>query len=193
MNIEGLRTISLTVNIICMLMSIILASLYVSKRKIFTKENSIYDALLTSNIICLMLELIFYTLGYSLKNEFLVNIIEKSYFASNCIWMFINFLYIIVITNTDVKLKFDKNSDKIKKLSTVGSILAIILIIFILPIQNIYNEGRLVSSTGAATNFTFLLCFGLIALELIMVFMARKDVKKGKIAPLLVFFAIILV
>ena len=99
MDIQSLRIISLSVNVVCLIITFLLILLYFSKRKITTNENSIYDALLTCNFICLFLELIFYLTTFTNSNELYVSTITKFYFASNSIWMFLHSIYIFIITD----------------------------------------------------------------------------------------------
>ena len=186
-----MRIISITVNVICMIICALLGFLYISKRKISTKENSIYDALLVCNIISLILELIFYLTSWTNKNDVYVSIIEKSYFAANSVWMFLHTLYIIIITGTNFKNKFEKWTFRTKKKLTLSLMIIITLLVLLLPVQNIYENGFLVSSTGASPSFMFLSCFGLILIDIIMVFISRKKIEKSKIIPLVVFILLI--
>lgn len=186
-----MRVISITVNVICIIICVLLGFLYTSKRKISTKENSIYDALLVCNIISLVLELIFYLTSWTNKNDIYVSIIEKSYFAANSVWMFLHTLYIVIITGTTFKNKFEQWSFKKKKVLTLGLMITIALLVLLLPVQNIYENGFLVSSAGASPSFMFLSCFGLILIDIIMVFISRKRIEKSKIVPLMVFVLLI--
>lgn len=193
MSIENMRIISITVNIVCFIICILLGMLYATKKKITTKENSIYDALLMCNIICLTLELLFYSISVGKHNNIIINIIEKSYFASNCIWMFLHTLYIWIISNTNKKVIFKKwNIKKKTKISTTLMTIIGLLVLF-LPLENIYDRKYLVSSMGPSAIFMFFMCFGLIFLDVIMVITSLKQIKKKKAVPLFVFIALIFI
>ena len=125
------------------------------------------------------------------KNDVYVSIIEKSYFAANSVWMFLHTLYIIIITGTNFKNKFEKWTFRTKKKLTLSLMIIITLLVLLLPVQNIYENGFLVSSTGASPSFMFLSCFGLILIDIIMVFISRKKIEKSKIIPLVVFILLI--
>lgn len=193
MSVENMRIISVTVNIVCLIICFLLSFLYKSKGKISTKENSIYDALLLCNIVSLILELTFYLTSWTNKNYIYVSFVEKSYFASNSIWMFLHTLYIIIITDVNLKKQFGSFTFKKKKTLTLCLMGIIALLVLLLPVQNIYENGYLVASTGASPTFMFLLCFILIIIDIIMVFIFRNKIEKNKIIPLAAFVALIFI
>lgn len=190
MSINELRLISITVNIICMLLCILLAFLYFPRKKILTKENSVYSALLICNIICLIVELLFYLNAYN-KNEIIINIMEKLYYSFNSVWIFLHTIYILVVINNDIKSKF-LNLLKTKGL-VITFLIFIPIIIFILPVNHIFEENILIKSTGPASNFMFLWCIILIFFNILLVLIFSKKIKKSKGIPLMVFVLLLVV
>lgn len=190
MSINELRLISITVNIICMLLCILLAFLYFPRKKILTKENSVYSALLICNIICLIVELLFYLNAYN-KNEIIINILEKLYYSFNSVWIFLHTIYILVVINNDIKSKF-LNLLKTKGL-VITFLIFIPIIIFILPVNHIFEENILIKSTGPASNFMFLWCIILIFFNILLVLIFSKKIKKSKGIPLMVFVLLLVV
>lgn len=190
MSINELRLISITVNIICMLLCILLAFLYFPRKKILTKENSVYNALLICNIICLIVELLFYLNAYN-KNEIIINIMEKLYYSFNSVWIFLHTIYILVVINNDIKSKF-LNLLKTKGL-VITFLIFIPIIIFILPVNHIFEENILIKSTGPASNFMFLWCIILISFNILLVLIFSKKIKKSKGIPLMVFVLLLVV
>ncbi len=190
MSINELRLISITVNIICMLLCILLAFLYFPRKKILTKENSVYSALLICNIICLIVELLFYLNAYN-KNEIIINIMEKLYYSFNSVWIFLHTIYILVVINNDIKSKF-LNLLKTKGL-VITFLIFIPIIIFILPVNHIFEENILIKSTGPASNFMFLWCIILIFFNILLVLIFSKKIKKSKGIPLMVFVLLLIV
>lgn len=190
MDFQMLRVISLSVNVVCLIITFLLSVLYFSKKKIDTQENSVYDALLICNFFCLFLELIFYLTTFTNHNEIYVSTITKVYFSANSVWMFLHSIYIFIITDFASKLKRNWDFKKKKKMITL-SVVAIICIVMFLPMQNIYSGGYFISSNGPAIAFVFLLCFALTFLNIVLVIISRKKIKKAKIMPLLVFILII--
>lgn len=193
MSIENMRIISITVNIICLLICLLLGIIYFSKKKIATKENSIYDALLLCNVVCLVLELSFYFISVKSADDLLISFVEKAYFAANSIWMLLLSLYIWLISSVNDKGLFKKYSINKKKNAVFGLIISIVSLVLFLPITNVYTDGYLASSVGASPTFMFLICFVLILLDIVMVLFSRKNIKKNKAAPLFVFIFLILV
>lgn len=190
MSVETLRVISITVSVICLVLSILLSVLYFLKRKITTKENSVYSALLICNVICLILELIFYLTTFRNKNELFVSVIEKVYFASNSIWMVLHTLYILVISNLSLLKNIElKNKVRFTKIG----IFIVALLVLVLPAQHIYENGYFISSTGPSIGFVFLLCFILTFMNIFLVIRYRKRIARSKMFPLFVFIFIIFV
>ena len=58
--------------------------------------------------------------------------------------------------------------------------IGIFLLIFLTPVENIYKNGYLVSSAGLSTVFTFLISFILIFIDVILVAVSIKHVKRDK-------------
>ena len=190
MSIESFRIISITVSIICLLMCLLIGGIYISKRKISTRENSIYDLLLLVNILYLISELVFYLTSFKSKALY-VDFIEKFYFSSNCIWMFLYTLYILVVTKDKEKSKkndFDFND---KKKVVIGIMIGIFLLVFLSPVKNVYENGYLVSSEGPSTMFMFIISSFLIIFDIILVLRSIKKVNKNKIISLGLFIFLI--
>ena len=190
MSINELRLISITVNVICMLLAILLSFIYFPKKKVATKENSIYSALLICNIVCLIGELLFY-LNASNKLELIISFTEKLYYSFNSIWLFLHTIYILVVIEDDANLKF-LNLKK-KKGSIIFLLIIIPLLIFILPVTHTYDNELLISSTGAASNFMLLWCIILILINIVLIITYFKKIKKSKALPLMAFVLILLV
>lgn len=188
MSIEILRTISISVNIVCILITFSLIFLYFPKRKIFTKENSIYDVLIISNLTSLGAELLFYMLAPTSYTNYMT-LVERLYFASNSLWMFFNTLYIVVIANGEL---FGKIDLKKKKILTILCIIVIIGCTLFLPVTHIYKDNMIVGSVGPLYNFMFMACVGLTILDIFVIIKRRKKIQKRKLVPLFIFILLIL-
>lgn len=188
MSIDILRTISISVNIVCILITFSLMFLYFPKRKIFTKENSIYDVLLISNLTSLGAELLFYMLAGTIFTNYMT-LSERLYFASNSLWMFFNTLYIFVIAYGTL---FKNLNIKKKKLITILLIAVIISCALFLPVTHIYDGNMIVGSVGPLYNFMFLSCVGLTILDIFVIIKRRKNIQKRKLIPLFIFILLIL-
>ncbi len=192
MSVETLKYISITVSIVCFLFSGILASLYFSKKRIYTKENSVYDALILSNVFCLLSEILFYFSGFAGNSLYIISFTEKLYFTFNCIWMYFHTIYMIVIAQED-NSKLNKINFKIKKSFVLLSILFIAFFIFVLPIKHSFEGNVLISSNGPSMIFMFMVSIILILLNVIIIVTKKKNIERTKFKPLITFVVLILI
>lgn len=192
MDILYYRVISITISAVCLLMSLLIAGIYFSKKKVITKENSIYNYLLFFNIFSLVSELIFYLTSFTSK-AFWVDYLEKLFFACTGIWLFIYTLYILVVTSKDGVIGPKKMTLAKKKIVVYIIACIIFSLIFFAPVENIYQDGYLVSSAGLSTILMFLVSFGLIVFDIILVLRSIKKIKANKIYPLLLFIFLIVI
>ena len=179
MSIENYRIISITSSVICLLICLLILGIYTSKKKIETSENRIYNALLACNIFSLIAELLFYLTSFTSK-EFYVSYLEKLFFALTGIWIFLYTIYILVVTSKN-KTILESKDYKVKKITVLSFIIAIFLLIFLSPVENVYQNGYLVSSRGLSTAFMFLISLGLIMIDIFLVLKSIKHVEKNKI------------
>ena len=93
MDITVLKTIVYTSNIVCILFILLLAITYFRKKKIVNAETSIYSVLLSVNIVSLVVELIFYLVLQSSLPLIVITIVEKIYYSSTVIWMYLFTIY----------------------------------------------------------------------------------------------------
>ena len=190
MDIQSFRIITITISSICLMLCILIGGIYFSKKKITTKENSIYDFLLIINIISLVSELVFYLTSFT-SRAFYVSYFEKFFFATTGVWLFIYTLYILVVTSKNGHIGPEKMEFSKKKNTVYLTILVIFLLIFFTPVKNIYENGFLVSSSGPSTVITFFISFGLIILDIVLVLRSIKKIKWNKIYPLLLLIFLI--
>ncbi len=188
MNTDFLRVISLTVNILCLIITLLIMILYYPKKKISTNENNIYSALLLVTLFCLIGELIFYTLSYNVKNMALTTFWERIYYSIITIWMILHTIYITVISNKPLFKNIDYKT-KLRLLITI--IFAFLVFIFLLPIEHIIEDGILLGSSGPALIYIFFLNIFLIIIGIALVISSRKRIPKSKTIPLLTFLIII--
>ena len=189
MSIENYRIISITSSVICLLICLLILGIYTSKKKIETSENRIYNALLACNIFSLIAELLFYLTSFTSK-EFYVSYLEKLFFALTGIWIFLYTIYILVVTSKN-KTILESKDYKVKKITVLSFIIAIFLLIFLSPVENVYQNGYLVSSRGLSTAFMFLISLGLIMIDIFLVLKSIKHVEKNKIISLGLFIFMI--
>ena len=89
MTIETIKIISMTVSIICIIFISIQALTYFPKNKANNAETNIYSLMLIINIISLISEILFYRILNMNKENLLLDFVEKSYYVTTVIWMYL--------------------------------------------------------------------------------------------------------
>lgn len=184
-------TIAITSNIICFIFCVILTIIYYGKESLKNKENEIYSKMLLFNIMSLIAELFFYMAAMKIRNEVFISYFEKFYYVSNCIWMYLQSVYIFAITNIWNKFKVSNASQKKKKTLIFLSIFIIAMPIIFLPIEHSYNNGLISSSSGGSPYFMFMVCIVLIFFDIVALILKFKEIEKNKAIPLMIFMLII--
>ena len=188
MNLESIKIISNTVNIICIIFISILSFIYFRKKRIENYETKIYSFILIFNFLSLIIELGFYYLFQHPKNLILLDVFEKIYYISTIIWMIFLSIYVSSISGV-----IKKNSNKKKKIFLIMVSVIISCVIGMIPIHRIYEDGELLRTTGIATDLMVILCFALLVYDFVIIFIKRKKIESVKISPIVVFFIIILI
>ena len=194
MDITVLKTIVYTSNIVCILFILLLAITYFRKKKIVNAETSIYSVLLSVNIVSLVVELIFYLVLQSSLPLIVITIVEKIYYSSTVIWMYLFTIYNFAIVKEYSKHQIYDIEISKKKKYILTTILGIIAFLSLLPLTRNYTPtGEIISSTGAAPSAMFLLCVGLLICDLIIILRYRKQLEIKKTLPLYLFLGTIFV
>lgn len=192
MDITVLKTIVYTSNIVCVLFILLLSITYFRKKKIVNAETSIYSVLLNVNIISLVVELIFYLVLQSSLPLIVITIVEKIYYSSTVIWMYLFTIYNFAIVKEYSKHQIYEIDISKKKKYILTTILGIIAFLSFLPLTRNYTPtGEIISSTGAAPSAMFLLCVGLLICDLIIILRYRKQLETKKTLPLYLFLGTI--
>ena len=194
MTIETIKIISMTVSIICIIFISIQALTYFPKNKANNAETNIYSLMLIINIISLISEILFYRILNMNKENLLLDFVEKSYYVTTVIWMYLLTIYNFAIIKNNSNSKIYKWSYSKKKFAIFSSIAIITLLIAALPIQRIYSDaGKITGSSGPAPGIMFLFCIVLLLIDFIIVILNKSKIEKKKTIPLYLFISIILV
>ena len=194
MTIETLKTLSYTSNIICVIFLLLLFFIYFRKNNITNTETKIYKALLCLNIISLAVELLFYKMLDSSQNSTMLLIIEKIYYSSTVLWMYIFMIYNFAIVKEYSKNKIYSISKTIKTSLIFFSIIAIIALLFVLPVERNYTPtGEIIGSVGMAPAAMFLLSVVMLVIDFMVVIIFRKKLSKEKTLPLYLFILLIFI
>ena len=193
MTIETAKIVSLTVNIICILFTLVLAIIYFKKEKAKNTETKVYSVLLAINIISLIVELIFYLLLSKGEENILLNITERLYYFSTCAWMFFFTIYTCSITKPFPNSALAKSSEKTKKSIVFISLLIYGIVLFQLPITRQYENGIITTSSGLAPTVMFLCCMILLLINIILLIANKNKINKQKGLPMYLFMGLILI
>lgn len=193
MNMDILKTIVYTSNIVCTIFLVLLILTYFKRKNTKNTETSIYNYLLFLNIISLTTELIFYIVLQFSKIDLLITIVEKLYYIITVYWMFLFTIYNFAIVKNSSN-KTDTATYKRKKIFIYLSLFFIAFLISILNIERNYtNSGEIINSSGAAPQAMFALCVMMLIADFIVVLRYKKKIEKKKILPLYLFLVFIVI
>lgn len=173
--------IGVSVIITCLIYTIMITSVYFSKKRMQNQENKIYSALLINTVINLILELLCCYFTYyenvSILNTKLCYIFNRMFLIGLLNWLTFFTYYIFFVT-------FGKKKTK----STIKKILAILYIIllaliFILPL-NYHNDGTYVYSYGPASKLLEIYAAFTIFFDVYCVLRNHTDIKNKQYYPL---------
>ncbi len=166
--------------------SIMLLFVYFTGKKKNNLENKTYAKLIVTNFIGILIGFAcFYTvLNYELYPT-LNYIISRIYLLYLLAWISLFAEYIFIITN-----KLEIKDDKYKMFRKYNYVLYIIsaIIIFVLPLKYVNNNGS-VYSYGAAAQFVYVLSELYIIFNIISMFKNSKNFNIKKYSPLFIFIA----
>ena len=167
--------------------TLFLITLFITKEKIKSIDNSIFVSMLSLSLIDCILMIIVVSIGYGLfGTDEIAKICNKLDFTVYIFWSSLLLAYIInAIKN--------KNWN-IKKITNIIIIFDIVLtlIVFFLPI-NLYKDINVMYAYGKSVLFTYIICALYGLLILIIVFLNLKNIVIKKIYPLFVLVVLIVI
>ncbi len=194
MNIDILRAIVYTSNIVCAIFLILLSITYWKRKNIKNTETSIYNCLLLLNAASLITELIFYIVLQFSKTEITILIIEKMYYIVTVYWMYLFTIYNFAIVKKYSKSNIYKIKATNKKRLIYSTLILIAIVLSFLSINRNYTDtGQIINSTGAAPNTMFMLCFVMLFLDFVIVLKYKNKIEQTKALPLYLFLFLIVV
>ena len=194
MTLETMKTISFTVSIMCLLFILIQSIIYFKKTKVKNIETDIYSIIIQLNIFSIISEIIFYIIFNNNIQNLILTVSEKIYYITTVLWMYFFTIYNFTTIKKYSKSKIYNWSYTKKKSGIVSSIVAILILISILPIERVINDnGQMTGSTGAAPGAMFILCILMLITNTIIIIKYNRKLKKTKTIPLYLFLGIIAV
>ena len=173
---------------ICALfITVFLLIVFVTKKKLKTRDNSIFFPMVVLSLFDCILMIMIVCMGYGLfGSELIAKICNKLDFSAYIFWASLLFAY-----NYNA-IQNDKNTFKIvSRIILILNIISTIVMLF-MPL-NLYNENNIMYAFGPATIVTYTVCaiYGL-ALIVVIIFNIKNIVLK-KVYPLFVLVFLILV
>ena len=167
--------------------SLLLITVFFSKKRLKTLENKIYSMLIICNFIGLILAIMcYYTVLYNDIVPMLNFIISRLYLIYLVSYIFLFFCYLIAGLYTED----DKLTGKIKKffISITFIFFVIVLLVYYLPLYY-HNENMIIYSYGPSANIIYFLATVCMTIWTILLIKNYKKVKNKKFWPI-VFFII---
>ncbi len=193
MKIQTAQIIASTINVVCILFTFLIAICFFRKKNVKNAETRLYSSLLIINIIAVLVEPVFYYLLQNGTESLLSNIVEKIYYLTTIMWMYLMTVYTFSITHIFSKTKISKWSYNEKRYGIILTFVIFAVILAFLPITRQYQDGIVASSSGAAPAAMFLLCAFLLIINFVVIIIKRKEIKIKKFLPMFLFFILILI
>ena len=177
--------------VIAFVLSLILAIVYFSKKRINLLENKLYSIMLLSILFdSLLVSLIFINVNTSYI-ENLVKILNKIDFFFLIVWSTSLLIYTYIVTYKNEK-NFSKNLSKFIAINIFINI-AIYTIILLAPIKIILIDNLKQTAQGAAVNISIFLCLLHIIFALIIILFNFKKITQKHLPVFIVNFTAIII
>ncbi|MGN1342455.1 MAG: hypothetical protein ACI4VL_04445, partial [Bacilli bacterium] len=161
---------------------ILIIIIYFKRKRIKTRENTLYSLLMIATLIELLLGLCSYIFIINIDMlPYVTRIINVLYLISLDSWILFFMLYVISISS-------DFKSKKLYKIFWLVYIL-IALLISIFPMEFYYNNNIMYTS-GLAVNFTYLVAIISIVIIIVHSLINIKKLNNKKYIPMFVFLLI---
>ena len=170
---------SLYFQIAAFLVLILITFTFFSKKRIQNLETEVYTYILIVSFFALALDIIIVLCAYLLEVGNYMMILNKFYFVTILIWVYLFASYIFNVS-FDLKKINPKLHRNIKTIVTIVNILTVI-IIFLLPV-NIYVED-IMYSYGPSVNFLLVIVAIYFILIIFTIFAKIKVIKRKKYYP----------
>ena len=174
------------------LMHIILTAIvYFTKSKEKTLENEVYRCLILWSIIAIILDAIAVVFGVKLNNNFVNEIVGKTYLCGIITWLVIYTYYIYLFTHPQSKSSNTKETTQtastfIKNIKHIMFYdVIIVIIIVILPLHT-KVENLSVYTYGATANFCYIIAGMCLFAWIILIIKNRNVIKKQHVSLIIV-------
>ena len=172
--------------ILSLFYSLMLLTIFFSKKRLINRENKIYSKLIIINFIGIVLELILCLASPNVENHMLFyNILSKLFLSYLIIWCIVFSIYVFAISDFK-NINFVKYMKKVDIFFLIFGILSIFLMIVFPSDYKIVNNASLYSR-GYDTKIVYLCSFVCIIMMVFCLVRNFKKLKQKKYLPLYVY------
>ena len=162
---------------------------FFSKKRLASKENKVYSALIISNFFGLILDLSSTYLALVDFDNVMLNPICKFFLVYLVVWLSFFVYYTFVVS-----LKKDDQTKYTKQLKTCYKVILSIcivgsILVLVLPLYN-YSQNGVVYTYGPSANLIYMMCGLGIVVMLVTLFKNFNNVRTKKYLPLFAFIVI---
>ena len=173
--------------------SILLTILYFKKPRVVTLETKIYSWLVLFNLLTTVVATsCYYTIMYREYIPILNFIISKTLIVLYFVWTTMFTVYVYIISSKkEINLSSIKEKEKIGSLVLLIYNIAIIGLIYILPLY--YPDDNIIYSYGPSANIVYIICGIYMFFWAIRLIYNYKNLKNKKNLPVIIFMLFMLV
>lgn len=170
--------------------SILLISIYFSKKRLNNFENKIYALLVITNLIGIIIEIAGVFVAFYTNNEILNYVVPRMilmYFVS---WLFLFTTYVFFISYNSYKNKDNQITNNLSKkiLNVMVPIyIGLIILLFLLPLYSFVENDTILYTYGPAVTCTYIVSGLFLIICLVCIVKNFKNIKSKKYLPLFAF------
>ncbi|MBQ7141189.1 MAG: response regulator [Bacilli bacterium] len=185
---------SIPLLILSLIYTILILSLFITKDKVDTIENKVYNYLLITVIVGILLDIAgIYCHLYLPDTSFIRWLVVKFYLAYLLLFIYLITIYLIILSDKaemDSIKGLNKKSKSVKIIKFITGILIVSIILNFVLKFTYYKEGNSVYLFGENTIFVYALAGLGILSWLFIVIKNRKNIPIKKVVPILIFIFI---
>ena len=162
--------------------SLLLNIIYFSKKRIDSYETKLYGYLISTNLIGLIMEFICSIIYNVTSNEFILDILVKTYMLILIGWAILFLYYVLILCLK----KYDEHRDKLKIITNSFMVIISFIMYLLLDVNHIKEEG-IIYANGIGVYATYIVTSSIATFMLIMLLVNIKKLNRTKTIPLFMF------
>jgi len=162
--------------------SLLLNIIYFSKKRIDSYETKLYGYLISTNLIGLIMEFICSIIYNVTSNEFILDILVKTYMLILIGWAILFLYYVLILCLK----KYDEHRGKLKIITNSFMVIISFIMYLLLDVNHIKKEG-IIYANGIGVYATYIVTSSIATFMLIMLLVNIKKLNRTKTIPLFMF------